>query len=225
MRIGVITALDQEAQVFARRAPRFLGAHDLVVKVAGPGCDQATRTAEALLASGCDALLSWGLAGGLNPQMVPAQLIVGSATIIASGEAIATDEVLQRDLVGALGDLKAVCGPLFTSVHPIATAAEKSNLHAAHAAVAVDMESAAVARAAQCGQAKFAAIRCIVDPADFDLPPAALKGIAPDGQLRVAATIGHLLGHPGEIRQVLKLAGWYRTALDKLDQTAHLLVQ
>ena len=224
MRIGVITALDREARVFARRARRFLGAHDLVVKVSGPGCDQAARAAKELLTAGCDALVSWGLAGGLNPDMVPAQLIVGSITILDTGEAFPTDEVLQGELINELSELEAVCGPLYTSLLPVATANEKSNLHDAHAADAVDMESAAIARAAQLGQAKFAAIRCIVDPAGFDLPPAAELAIGMDGRLRVGAMLSHLTRHPGEIYSLLKLAGWYRAALDKLDQTAHVLV-
>ena len=225
MQIGVITALDREARVFARRARRFLGAHDLVVKVSGPGCDQAARAAEELLKAGCDVLLSWGLAGGLNPDIVPAQLIVGSATNLDTGEAFVTDEVLQIEILNELSKLAAVSGPLFTSPHPVATANEKSNLHVTHAADAVDMESAAIARAAQLGHAKFAAIRCIVDPAGFDLPAAAALAMGTDGRLRLGRMLGHLLRHPGEILAVLKLAAWYRAALDKLDQTAHVLVR
>lgn len=224
MRIGVITALDREAQVFARRERRFLGAHDLLVKVSGPGCDQAARAAEALLTSGCDALVSWGLAGGLNPALVPAQLIVGSETILDTGEVFATDEALKSALIDELSKLEAVCGRLYTSVNPVATVNEKSNLYDTHAADAVDMESAAIARAAQVRQAKFAAIRCIVDPAEFDLPPAVELAIGTDGRLRVGAMMSHLIRHPREIRPLLKLAAWYPKALEKLDQTARLLV-
>lgn len=224
MRIGVITALDQEARVFARRAPRFLGVHDLVVKVSGPGRDQAARAAVQLLTSGCDALVSWGLAGGLKPDMAPAQLIVGSASIVDTGETFASDEALRGELVTQLSDLEAVSGPLYTSLHPVATANEKSNLHDEHGAVAVDMESAAIARAAQTGQAKFAAIRCIVDPAGFDLPAAVGRAMGADGGLRVGAMLRHLIQHPGEIRHMLKLAVWYRAALDKLDRTGRILV-
>jgi adenosylhomocysteine nucleosidase len=225
MRIGVIAALDQEARAFSGCAPRFLGAYDPIVKVAGPGIDNATRAAEELLGDGCEILLSWGLAGGLNPALAPAQLLIGTAAIAGPGERHAADDALHRELLGRLSPLAAVAGSFYTAPHAIASAREKTRLHAAHAADAVDMESAAIARAADRANARFAAIRCVVDPADFDLPVAAEKALDAQGRLRLSVVIFQVVRHPGEIIRLMKLAGWYRAARAKLVDAARALGQ
>ena len=75
------------------------------------------------------------------------------------------------------------------------------------------MESAALARIAAAAGAPYAAVRCIVDPADFDLPLAALAGMRYDGRQAALATCAALLRRPGELGDLLRLAGWYRAAL------------
>ena len=225
MRIGVIAALDQEARAFSGCAPRFLGIHDPILKVAGPGIENATRAAEELLGAGCEALLSWGLAGGLNPAMDPAQLLIGSATVSDSGELRATDDGLRRELLIRLSPLTVATGSFYTASRAISSIREKADLHAAHAADVVDMESAAIARVAAAANAKFAAIRCIVDPAGFALPVAAEKALDTNGRLPLATVAYHLLRHPDEIFPLLKLAGWYRAALARLAVASRALSQ
>ena len=50
---------------------------------------------------GCDALVSFGLAGGLDPTLRPGTLIVPSAVIAGDSEGHATDQELSRLLGGA----------------------------------------------------------------------------------------------------------------------------
>ena len=225
MRIGVIAALDQEARAFSGCAPRFLGIHKPILKLAGPGIENATRAAEELLGTGCEALLSWGLAGGLNPAMDPVQLLIGSATVSDSGERRATDNGLRRELLIRLAPLAAAAGAFYTAPRAIASVHDKADLYATHVADAVDMESAAIARVANSANAKFAAIRCIVDPAGFTLPAAAEKALDANGRRRLTAVVCHLMSDPGEIFPLLKLAAWYRAALARLTEAARALGQ
>ena len=223
MRVGVIAALYGETVSFSHRSCSFLNKHELIVKVSGPGYENATHAAQELLAEGTEILVSWGLAGGLDPSMMPAQIVVGSTVISANGDTLKSDDLIGNRLMDVLSDLQPIKGPIYTSTYPVSSAAEKSKLHSTHAAIAVDMESAAIAHVAREANAKFAAIRCIIDPSEFDLPPAAEKGIRANGRLNTMLILGHLLKQPWDIGQLIRLANWYRAALRKLDQTARLL--
>ena len=193
------------------------------MRVAGPGYENAACAARELLSEGSELLVSWGLAGGLEPKLIPAQLVVGSAAISANGDTLNCDTVIEKRLMDVLSALRPIRGPIYSSPHPVASAVEKSKLHSTHGATAVDMESAAIARAAQEANAKFALIRCIIDPADFDLPLAVQKGITTNGRLNIMPVLGQLLKHPQEIGHFIKLTNWYRAAIRKLDQTACIL--
>jgi len=223
MRVGVIAALYGEAVSFSHRSCSFFDTHELIVKVSGPGYENATYAAQELLAGGTEILVSWGLAGGLDPNMMASQLVVGTHVISANGDRLKSDDLIGNRLMDLLSDLRPIRGPIYTSTYPVSSAAEKSKLHSTHAAIAVDMESAAIAHVAREANAKFAAIRCIIDPSGFDLPPATEKGVGSNGRLNTMLILGHLLKHPWEIGQLIRLANWYRAALRKLDQTARLL--
>ena len=67
--IGVVCALAAEARPLARLA----GAS---VSVSGMGGDAAAAAARALIDSGATALLSWGLAGALDPALAAGALAV-----------------------------------------------------------------------------------------------------------------------------------------------------
>jgi len=68
----------------------------------------------------------------------------------------------------------------------IADAAQKARLAKAYGAQAVDMEAAAVARAARLRGVRFAAIKAISDASDSSLPPLQ-RFVGSDGRFRTAA--------------------------------------
>lgn len=223
MRTGIITALESEAATFPTHGGRLLGLHEFVVKVAGPGQHQAARAAAELIDAGCEVLLSWGLAGGLNPRLHPGALLVATAVVTDDGREVPCDEIWQTGLLAKLAPLEAMPGRLHSAPLPIAAAAAKSTLFSTHRADAVDMESAAIAGVAQACAARFAVVRCVVDPVGFTIPQAALKSMGPDGRTHALATAVHVLAHPRELAPLLRLAGWYRTALATLARAARML--
>ncbi len=86
----------------------------------------------------------------------------------------------------------AECGdrkPCSRLREPACSVAAKATLRAASGALAIDMESAAVAEAAAEAGVPFLVLRVIADPADRAIPPVALHGVAPDGSRRPWAVL------------------------------------
>lgn len=225
MKIGIVTALAAEAETFAWPAGVLCGSHACTVRTCGVGPRQAEAAARACLAEGCDALVSWGLAGGLDAGLKPASLLVAGSVIDEDGACWPGDAELNALFGARLAGLGAVQRGLVSVAVPVATASAKHALHVQFEAAAVDMESAALARAAAAAGARFAAVRCIVDPAGFDLPRAALAGMRADGRTAVLATCAALLRRPRELGDLLRLAGWYRAALRQLARAARELAR
>ena len=186
---GIVVGLAAEARI-----ARPLGAR---IAIGGGTAAGAARAADDL-APHVSALISFGLAGGLDPALAPGALLV-PALVLADDEQWPTDPALCARLGGPTP------GALFGDGAILATAAAKAALHARTGAVAVDLESAAVARAAARHGLPFAVLRAVCDPAGRNLPRAAL--IALDGQgrigaLRVAAAV---LARPGDIPALIAL--------------------
>jgi hypothetical protein len=123
--------------------------------------------------------------------------------------AITGRAAFQSDLVGADA--------------PVASVAAKSALYAATRAAAVDMESAAVARAAARHGLPFAILRAIADPAQRPLPPAALVAMRADGGVDLAAVLGALARSPGQLPALVRLGLDSRRAFSSLVRARALL--
>ena len=141
------------------------------------------------------------MSGGLAPTLVPGDLIFASEVRTLDGERFTPDAALAALLGDAAWKQAAILG--VDAV--IASAADKERLFVQKGAVAVDMESHAVARAAAAAAVPFAALRAIADPASRALPPAALNAVAPDGSTKVLATLLECAKAPGQFPALLKL--------------------
>jgi adenosylhomocysteine nucleosidase len=106
---------------------------------------------------------------------------------------------------------------------PLADAAGKAELFGTSGSVAVDMESAIVARAAQRHGLPFAILRVIADPAHRPLPSSALVAMRSDGEVDIAAVLGALVRNPQELPALLRLALDSRAAFSVLVRARALL--
>jgi adenosylhomocysteine nucleosidase len=183
-----------------------------LVGVSGIGPEAATRAAEALVRSGATALLSWGVAGGLDPALSPGTVLLASEVLTSGGEAEhpaagcwSTCLPWREHLQQRLGP-SALQGALLSAHELIATPAHKAQLFALTAARAVDMESAAIAAVARRHELPFMAVRVIVDGADDALPAALAR------RLRRGGSWGALLVLPQLWPSLLRLARRYRRA-------------
>ena len=217
--LGVVTGLQMEATCIAEARP------DLAVLCGGMGPARAGRAADRLVETGATALASVGFAGGLDPRQPSGTIVIADQVLTATGEVLGCD----RDRADAIAErakaqgLQIVRGHLAGSDDTVASASAKLGLYAATGAVAVDMESHAVARAAVRAGLPFVAVRVVADAATRSLPTAALAGVAPDGSNRVWAVIAALIVRPWQLRSVLALARDSRCALASLAVGAGLL--
>lgn len=174
---------------------------------------RAAQAARRLLAEGCSALLSFGMAGGLDPALAPGTLVLATAVLAPDGETYPSDEAWRAALGGRITALAAT---LLGCDAPVSDPGEKARLFAATGAAAVDMESHAIAAVAASSGVPFLALRAVADPAHRAVPPAALRGVGADGGTRPGAVLAALVFAPWEIPSVVALAGESRRALSAL---------
>jgi len=187
--LGIVTGLAAEA-----RLARPLG----LVRAGGGLPAGAQAAAEWLVSQGVDGLLSFGLAGGLDPAL-RAGTIVLAAGVREDGRLTTTDPALSARFGQADGVLLAGSAVL-------AAACEKAALFAATGALAIDLESGAVARVAARHRLPFAVLRAICDPAERDLPPVALVALDARGGIGALRVLAALVRHPAQLPALIALA-------------------
>lgn len=166
------------------------------------------------IAAGCRGLLSFGVAGGLDPRLKPGTCIVGSA-IVAGDARHETDLPWSQKLLDAMPG--AVHGMLAGADGPVCTPAGKRALNRRTGALAVDTESHMVARVAASHGLPMAAIRVVADPAHRALPELALTAVRANGTTDVLAVLRSVMRRPHQFPALL------RTALDARAARATLL--
>ncbi|WP_256367060.1 MULTISPECIES: hypothetical protein [unclassified Acidisoma] len=165
----------------------------------GGGTPQGARVAaEQLLQEGARSLVSFGLAGGLDPALTPGDLLAAE-TVLSGGRLFPCDAALVRRL-----GVRSV--PLLLAGDAIvATAREKARLYAESGAAAVDLESGAVAELATEAGIPFAVLRAICDGADRNLPRAAMEGLDSAGRIAPFKLVAALLRDPAQIFGLIAL--------------------
>jgi len=225
--IGLIAALPMEVQCLAGRlhpgaCVTLKGSNRL--RLCGLGGDNARRAAITLADSGATALLSWGSAGGLDPQLPTGALILPRIVLTADGRRFpvsANWRAKLHDLISR--QMAAEAGNLVQSPQPVATTQQKQALFARTGAIAVDTESAAIAEVAALRKLPFVAIRAVLDPASRALPPSALAAVDSSGRLRVRQLVRGLLHHPKDLPAVVRLQSDLRHACATLGAVASLM--
>jgi adenosylhomocysteine nucleosidase len=170
-KLAIVAALEREVQLLVRgwrsyRLPAADGLHRLrffesegaVVVCGGMGREAATEATRAVIERyRPQMVISVGFAGAMVPELQVASILDPAKVIAAStGTAFGTGGAGSGVLVTAA----AVAGP-----------EEKRRLAERFSAQAVDMEAAAVAKAAQAAGVRFRALKAISDELDHFVPP------------------------------------------------------
>lgn len=226
-RVGIVTALAAEARVLAHRAvapdrPIRLG-EGRCLWLCGMGPSAAHEAAEALVREGADALAVFGVAGGLAPGLRSGTLFCPSRVIDAAGREYQPTPDWQAALASRLRTTAHPVrdnGTLLGLDAPLLGVADKQAMHARHQALAVDMESTAVAAVASERQVPFVVLRAIVDECDDDVPLTLQSAVDAWGRPRTLALLAALGRHPGLLAQLPRLASRMRQATRALRAAA-----
>jgi adenosylhomocysteine nucleosidase len=166
-RIAIVAALEREVRPLIkgwravqseadRRGIIYFEHGEAMVVCGGIGSEAARRAAEAVIAHYAPATIySAGFAGALTPELKVGDLLLPGRVINAGDGSSVTVDGGE----GVLVTFGSIAGP-----------EQKKNLREAYAARAVDMEAAAVARAAQARGVRFAAVKVISDEVGFVFP-------------------------------------------------------
>ncbi len=201
MRLRAITGMTSEARIAERAG---------IEAMASGGVAATTE----MLIRDADRLISFGIAGALAPRLVPGTLLLPHDVIDENGARYPIDAAWRSRVLAALrsAGLVAEEGTLIGTSEAAASVTQKAGLFARTGAIAVDLESHIVARAAK----PFLVLRAVADPASRDLPPAALVGLAPSGAPAIGAVLVSLAWDPTQLPALLRLAGDSRRALSAL---------
>jgi adenosylhomocysteine nucleosidase len=216
--VGICAALPQEARAIAGLRPRIgdqlrlPGGH--LLAVTGMGAARARMAGMRLLDAGTSALISWGTAGALAPSVDAGTLVIPERVVDSGGQAFITDEVwrecmlrrangrLLRTSPGVLAQVRAV----------IRTPGEKRDLYQRLGAIAVDMESAALAKLAWEAAVPFVVVRAVSDTARMSIPGSVTLAMDAGGRIRVLRLLSGLLRHPADMVALVRLARGFRAA-------------
>lgn len=197
-----------------------------LLSLSGMGGPAAAAGARALISSGAAALVSFGLAGGLDPLLRPGDICmpreIRAANVPAVAAAVAWRERLSAAVQTRMPGARIFDGDLFSHSSPVASAEAKAALHAGTGALAVDMESFAIAEVAATRALPFVAVRVIVDCAADRLPSLILRGSDPYGRIRAPALLAGLVRAPSELAELMRLGARYRSAGRVLAEIARI---
>jgi adenosylhomocysteine nucleosidase len=166
-------------------------------------------------------VVSAGYSGALEASLSVGDVVVGTEVIDAHGGLWSTSWPART--VHEIHDVVVRRGRLFCSDRVVGECDEKKRLGGQHQALAVDMESAAVARF--CGRhgISFGCVRAISDRADTRLSPllASLLCREDVSLVRVGASF---VRHPSIVREVFRLARDTRIAALQLARALNHLM-
>ncbi len=231
--VGVVAALAAEARALGRAREHRAEAASFgnlkylsdgsMLAISGIGGAAASAAASALIDAGVSALMAFGTAGGLDPQLAAGSLVLPTDIVAAEGArwvrtptACAWRERLSTRLSA---ERPVSVGCVVTSAQPVETVADKAALFRDTGAVAVDMESAAVARVAAEHRVPFVCVRVVVDTA-ADVLPRAVTAASRAGRLQMGRLLVGMALAPADIGALLSLAARYRIALRVLRAVA-----
>jgi adenosylhomocysteine nucleosidase len=215
-RLGIITGLRSEA--------RLLGAGqneaNHLIHIAGADSDRAAALAEQSIAQGVDGLVSFGLAGGLDPKLSCGDVLLPE-TIVLGDRVCSVDASWRYNLSASLVSLFRVRGGAIAgSTIILASIADKARLFETSGAVAVDMESHAIAAVAAAHGIPFIAVRIVADPSGQSVPSWMTGVIGADGRVKPAAVLSGLMSHLFDLPDLIRLARHNRKSLKGLGRVA-----
>jgi adenosylhomocysteine nucleosidase len=196
----------------------------IVLAYSGAGTNNARTVSELLIRQGATRLISWGCAAALSDTLKPGDLVLPDLLIDAENTRIDINpdwHAYAKNLLTSC--LKVHTGSLAESAGIVATGQAKKRLYAQTGAIALDMESIAIAKVARQYQLPFLAIRAIADPVNMDLPKAINHSLNDEGDIVLGKLLLFIALHPAELPGLIKLGLHFHAAKNTLKLVAKQL--
>jgi adenosylhomocysteine nucleosidase len=203
-----------------------VGGKDLMLIAHGIGhgraADAARRAFDQIPAA--ELVIGTGVVGALSSGLKPGDLVLSDRVLAINSDnqqqAFATDDThlitVKRSL--AMAGIEYSTGAILTSRRVLATGAEKRRAKESTGAIAVDMESAALAAEAVARGIPFLALRAVLDEVDDEVFGAEMAD--EEGNVRPLAATSYLMRNPATI---LKLPRMMRNLSRATDSIADAL--
>lgn len=210
-----------------------MGSKQFAVIGHGIGHQRATDTARRAfdLIPGADLVIGTGVVGALSSGLRPGDIVLSDRVLMIHGEGREAEQVdavstahlraVGRSLANA--GIAYSTGAILTSHRVLATGAEKRRAKESTGAIAVDMETAAIAAEATVRGLPFIAIRAVLDGVDDEVVGAAMAD--PDGNVSPLAATSFLLRNPATMiklpQMIRNLSRATNAIADALTAIAH----
>lgn len=224
-RLGIIAALPAEAKCLHNKnidiASPIEIENGIFLCLSGIGHEAATICANNLLSLNIDALISWGVAGAINDSLKPGDLLIAESVIGREYKYVVSNEWLNRMKAYFMKmSSNPKIAPIASTEALCTSAKDKKYLSQKTGAVAVDMESAAIAAIAKAQNIDFLVIRSIADDANTSIPEAVIKHTDSLGRPKLFGFIISCLKKPVQLSDLIKLGYYYKKALITLKSNA-----
>jgi adenosylhomocysteine nucleosidase len=239
-KLGLVVALPAEARALAggpwmvadgRPVCRVAaaGGGELIWVRSGIGYQRARAAARWLVGQGVAALGVLGVSGGLSPGLKSGLLVVAREVLdaVEGGRRKSLSCLWGDDLLSSLRreGLDAVGGTIVTVAEPVLEPGKKVLFGRQNGALAVDMESAAVAGVASEAGLGLFALRAICDTAERRVPRALFDMVDGDGGLRIGALLDSLLRRPSLLVDLIAMQRDFSRALKALHLGGPIVVE
>ena len=224
--LGIICGMASEVRALGRWA----GDSQVRIGISGARPDRAESEAMRLVEEGCRILMSWGVAGGLDPEMRPGDLVVPAAVVEEGGGC--------WPFAPSLGEAVAAAMPAGFRWHDhgqgrcilgldrmVPSPDDKTALFALTGAMTADMETHRMAKVAAGRHIPAVAVRAVGDPIDCWVPELAADALGEDGEPRLGAVAMGLLRRPWDFGALMRVKRETDAALEALGQIAEELIE
>ncbi|MFV2058319.1 MAG: hypothetical protein ACC707_17775 [Thiohalomonadales bacterium] len=217
--LGIIVALPAEASALSRHIPALARtveiSNNVNLIVSGIGIAPAERAANLLMDQGSNALLSFGTAVGISPICKAGDIIIAKTCLDSCNHSWPAHPHWHQTLYNLLSQHKSInvlTETLCESERLLNNRLEKEKIFASTGAIAVDMESAAIARMAHTHHLPFLSLRAIVDSLDRHIPAVVTNAMDKQGNVNTGKLLLGLFRQPTALMPLIQLAGSFYLA-------------
>lgn len=213
----IVTGLPQEA--------RIATGPGVTVICSSSDPNQLRAQLGAFDASKVRGIISFGVAGGLDPALHPGDIVIATE-IVAANASWTTSDFFTADMINdARADgRRVVRGILAGAEEVVLNPTDKATLRAETSAIGVDMESHIAAAYAASAGLPFTAVRVISDPASRALPEIAANALKPDGNIDIWKILRGIARRPSVIPDLVRTSRDFNQAIAALRGCRSLLL-